>query len=98
MTKQVSLSVNDAPIETDYFVQGFIDHTLGGILAALEGAGEIEILDVFIEGDEVKINLNNALVPTNPFASKIIRNTIVGMVSSLKGVNKINKVKISIRR
>ncbi len=97
-SRQVSLSVNDAPIETDYFVQGFIDHTLGGILAALEGTGEIEILDVSIEGDEVKINLNNALVPTNPFASKIIRNTIVGMVSSLKGVNEINKVKISISR
>lgn len=96
-SRQVSLSVNDVPIELDYFVHGFIDHTVGGILAALQGTGEIESLDVSIEGDKVTINLNNALVPINPFVNKIIRNTIVGMVSSLKGVSEINKMNIRIR-
>jgi len=98
MTRQVSLLVNDAPIALDYFVRGFIDHTIGGMLAALEGTGEIEILDISIEDDEVKINLNNAPVPANRFVSKIIRNTIVGMVSSLKGVSETNRINISIRR
>jgi len=98
MTRELSLLVNDAPIALDYFVQGFIDHTLGGILAALEGTGEIKTLDVAIEGDEVTINLNNTVVPINPFVNKIIRNTIVGMVSSLKGVSQINKMNISLRR
>jgi hypothetical protein len=98
LTREVSLFVNDAPIDLDYFVQGFIDHSLGGMLAALEGTGEIETLDVTIEGDKVTINLNNALVPTNLFVNKIIKSTIVGMLSPLRGVDEINRVKIDIRR
>jgi len=98
MTRQVSLLVNDQPVEIDYFVQGFIDHTIGGILAGLEGAEEIKSMDASMEGEKVVINLNNALVPTNPFVSDLIRNTIVGMVSSLKGVGKIDKVNITITR
>ena len=96
MTRQISLSVNNAPIEIDYFVQGFIDHTIHGILNALEGIGELKTLDLSIEGDKVTINLNDTIVPTNPFVNTIIRNTIVGMVSSLKGVSQINKLRISI--
>ncbi len=97
-SRQVSLSVNDMPIELDYFVQGFIDHTVGGVVAALKGTGEIKSLDLSIEGDEVTVNLNGALVPTNLFANKIIRNTIAGIVSSLRGVSDIDKVNISIKR
>ena len=97
-SRQVSLSVSDVLIELDYFVQGFIDYTISGMLAALQGTGEIESLDVSIEGDKVTINLNNAVVPINPFVNKIIRNTIVGTVSSLKGVSEINRMNISIRR
>ena len=97
-TRQISLSVDDVPIEIDYFVQGFIDHIMGGILVSLEGTGEIKTLDVSIEGDEVRINLNGAVVPINPFVNKIIRNTVAGMVSSLKGVSEINSMRISIRR
>ena len=98
MTKEMGLSVNDTSIELDYFVQGFIDHTIGGMVAALEGTGEIENLNILIKGDIVEINLNNALVPIKPFVSKIFKNTIEGMVSSLKGVGEINKIDISIRR
>jgi len=98
MTRQVSLSVNDVPIELDYFVQGFIVHTIGGMLSALEGVGEIKTLDISIEADKVTISLNNTMVPINPFVNKIVRNTIFGMVSSLKGVSEINRMNISIRR
>ena len=98
MTREIELLVNDVPIGLDYFVQGFIDHTIGGMLTALEGTGEIGSLDVAIEGDEVKIYLNNAMVPINPFVSKIVKNTIVGMVSSLRGVSQINKINVRIRR
>ena len=97
MTKEVSLLVNDTPIPLDYFVQGFIDHTIGGMMAALEGTGEIKSLDLAIEGEEVTINLNGEMVPINFFVSKIFRSTISGMVSTLKGVNEINKINISIR-
>lgn len=36
-SRQVSLSVNDVFIELDYFVQGFIDYTISGMLAVLQG-------------------------------------------------------------
>ena len=98
MTRQLSLSVNDVPIELDYFVRGFIDHTIGGMIAALEGTGDIKSLDLSIKGDQVTVNLNNAVVPINPFVNKIIRNTIVGMVSSLKGVAEVSTLNMSIRR
>ena len=98
MTKQVSLLVNDQPIELDYFVLGFIDHTIGGMLAALEGIGEIENADISIEGDRVTVSLNNNAVPANPFVQKIFKSTITGMVSTLKGVGEINTVKIHIER
>jgi len=95
---KVILSVNDVPIELDYFVQGFLDHVLGGMAAALKETGEIKSLDVSILGDTVTINLNSAVVPINPFVNRITRNTIVGMVSSLKGVSSIDRVNLSIRR
>lgn len=99
MTMQMTLSVNDEPVELDYFVQGFIDHTVSGMLASLSGTGKIGSLDLSIdEGGQVAIKLNNALVPINPFVNKIIKNTTVGMVSSLKGVSGINRLKISIRK
>ena len=96
MTRQTTLTVNDSPIPVDYFVEGFIDHTVGGMLAALEGTGEIKELALNIDGDKVTVNLNNAPVPVNEFVSKIIRNTIVGMVSSLKGVSEVKKLAINI--
>ncbi len=98
MTRHISLSVNEVPIELDYFAQGFIDHTTGGMLEALKGTGEIKSLEVAIEGDRVTINLNNATVPITAFVNEIIRNTIEGMVSSLKGVGEINRLNISITR
>lgn len=99
MTREIKLMVNDAPIALDYFVQGFIDHTVGGMLEALEGTGEIKTLELSIDGDEVKIDLNNASVPLNFFASKIIKSTVTGLVSSLKGVaGKVNEVRIDLRR
>ena len=98
MSRHIALSVNNKPIELDYFVQGFIDHTSGGIVEALEGTGKIKTLRISIEANEVKITLNKIIVPINPFVSKIIKNTILGMVSSLKGLDKINQLEIDIER
>ena len=98
MTDEITLLINGAPVGLNYFVRGFIENTAGGMIASLEGTGEIETLDISIEGGEVKINLNNTPVPTNPFAGKIIRNTISGMVSPLKGVSEINTLKLSIKK
>ena len=98
MTRAVSLSVNDVPIELDYFVQGFIDHTVSGMISALEGVGEIKLLNLSVEGDKVTINLNDAIVSINPFTNKIIKNTTLGIVSSLKEVGEINRMEINVSR
>jgi hypothetical protein len=98
MTRRITLSVNDVPVEIDYFVQGFIDHTVGGMASALERTGEIKHLVVSWEGKKIAMILNDTVVPINRFANDIIRNTIIGMVSSLKEVNEINKLTITIGR
>jgi hypothetical protein len=98
MTKKVSLMVNDEPISLDYFVEGFIDHTTGGIIAALEGTGEIKDLELTIDGQAVGIKLNGADVPLNPFVTTIIRSTVAGMLTPLKGVRDVSKVKLNINR
>ena len=98
MTKRITLSVNDVPVEIDYFVQGFIDHTVGGMVSALERTGEIKHLVVSLEGEKIALILNDTVVPINTFANDIIRSTIIGMVSSLKEVNEINKLTITIGR
>ena len=94
MTVNLILTVNDLPIKTDYFVAGFIDHTVSGMIEALEGTGKIKKLNLIIDGDIVEINLNGAPIPVNAFTSKIIKATIFGMVSPLKGVNEVKKLRI----
>jgi hypothetical protein len=90
--------VNNLPIELDYFVLAFIDHTIAGMLESLEGTGKMQSADIALEGDKTTVIVNGAVVPINPFVSKIIKNTIAGMVSSLKGVGQIDKVSINIKR
>ena len=98
MTRQVSLLVNDAPIALDYFVQSFIDHTVSGMIEALEGTGQIKNLNLLIDRNKVAIDLNGASVVINAFVTKIVKTTAIGMVSSLKGVREIKKLRINITR
>jgi hypothetical protein len=100
-SSEVHLTVNDAPIELDRFVRGYIDNVVGGILASLKGTGAIRGVDLSIEGDHVSIVLNDAAIPLNPFATRIIRVTMAGMVSALKGVcgdRAIERMRINIKR
>ena len=99
MTVQLSLTVNDIPIKTDYFVEGFIDHTTSGMIESLEGTGKIKDLNLSIDAGKVSITLNGAAVPINEFVTKIFISTFDGMLDPLKGVTKpIKKVNISIRK
>jgi len=98
MTREISLTVNGQPIQLDYFVQGFIDHTTSGMMEALEGTGQIGRLKLTINGEEVKININDSWIPVNTFASMIIRSTMAGMLSPLKGVSAISKVELNLKK
>jgi hypothetical protein len=98
MTKRINLSVMDVPIEMDYFVQRFVDHTVGGIVSSLEGVGDMRDIEVRINGRDVSVSVNATDVPLNEFAAAIVSNTVRGMVSSLKGVESTEKIQIGIQR
>lgn len=98
MTRQVSLSVNDVPIELDFFVEGYLYHVVCGIMASLRDTGEIENLELSIDNEgQVTINLNNSAVPLKYFPVEIIRSTILGVVAPLKGVSVVDRLQISIK-
>jgi hypothetical protein len=98
MTRRIGLSVNDVPINLDYFVEGYIDHVIDGILASLRDTGEWESLVLAIDNEgQVTISLNNSDIPLKYFPMEIIRSTILGMVSTLKGVEgEVNRLEITI--
>ncbi|MFH1382119.1 MAG: hypothetical protein ABIH70_04410 [Chloroflexota bacterium] len=98
MTQQITLTVNGNPINLDYFVQAFIEHTVSGMVEALEGTGPIKTLELSIDGNDVSLNLNGSPVSINAFVTRIIKSTTAGMVSTLKGVSDIKKVDINITK
>ncbi len=99
MTVQLTLTVNDNPIKTDYFVAGFVDHLTSAMIEALEGTGPIRDLNLSIDGEVVSIDLNGAEVPINEFVATIIKSTTFGMLAPLKGVTSpIRKVSVVVRK
>jgi hypothetical protein len=101
MTKEIKLTVDNQPIELDYFVEGFIDHTTRGVLAGLEGTGEfasIKSARISVSGGKVDIQVDSRPIPANPFVSNIVKNTLAGMLSSLKGVSSTDTFSISLTR
>jgi hypothetical protein len=98
MTRHISLIVNDSPIEMDYFVQGFVDHTVYGMVSSLEGIKEIHDIEIKIDGSDTKISINGNPVPLNDFVSTIVSSTMRGMVSTLKGVEKTGRIQVTIER
>ena len=97
MEGKLSLTVNNIPIKTDHFVEGFITHTISGMIESLEGTEKIKDLTLAIDRDTVAIELNGKKLPTNVFASLIIKSTILGMLAPLKGVSDVKKVSIDIK-
>jgi hypothetical protein len=100
VTRKISLSVNDTPINLDYFVAGYLDHVTGGIIASLKGTGEMKTLELNIDGDgQVTINLNGGDIPLGYFATEIVKSTMEGMVTPLKGVTgNVNSLELKIER
>jgi hypothetical protein len=100
VTREINLSVNNAPVKLDYFVAGYIEHVVGGIVASLKDTGDIKTLEITIDNEGlVAINLNGAEVPLSFFPTEIIRSTIEGMLTPLKGVTGgINTLELKINR
>jgi len=88
VSRKTSLTVNNVPIKLDYFVESYVYHVSGGIIASLKDTGAIKTLTIVVDkSGQVKINLNGAEVPCNEFVTKIIYHTLAGMVATLKGVD-----------
>ncbi|MCF8084427.1 MAG: hypothetical protein K9M96_15150 [Deltaproteobacteria bacterium] len=98
MTRKIRLSVNDAPVEIDYFIQNFLDHTITGMVSSLEGVMDIREVEVSIEGTQTTILLNGRSLPINDFVNDLFRNTLLGMVSTLKGVPEIKQLTVDVQR
>jgi hypothetical protein len=99
MAKKVKLTVNNNPIELDFFVHEYIEKVVGGIVASLNDTGEIENLELTIDNSgQVSIHLNEADVPLKEFPVQIIKSTIDGILVPLRGVEgSINTVEIVIK-
>jgi len=91
------LLVNDVAIELNPFVEQFLARTVVGGASSLRGAEDIERLEIFIKGGDVKLVVNGEEVPLTPFPSDVIKATIVGLVSSLKGVSEVDSVTIGVK-
>ena len=98
MEAKLRLTINDIQIKTDHFVEGFVEHTISGMIESLEGSGEIKDLTLAIDGDAVAIELNGKKLPTNVFASRIIISTVAGLLAPLKGVSDTKKVTVIINK
>ena len=100
MTRQISLTVNDMPINLDYFVENYLDHVAGGMISSLKDTGEIKKLALTIDNErQVTIMLNGADVPLKYFPVELIKSTIDGMVAPLKGVDSaVNTLELKIER
>lgn len=100
MTRQVSLSVNNMPVNLDYFVENYIEHVAGGIISSLRDTGDISTLELNVDNDgQVTITLNGADVPLKYFPVTLIKSTVEGMVAPLKGVDSnINTLELKIER
>ena len=98
MAKKVTLAVNNVPVNLDYFVSGYVESVVGGIVASLHDTGEIDDLELNIDNEgQISINLNNSDVSLNYFTIEIIRSTVLGMVAPLKGVEgEIDSLQITI--
>jgi hypothetical protein len=100
MANNVSLTVNNVPINLDYFVSKYIESLAGGIVASLHDTGEIDDLCLTLDNQgQVAITLNNSDVPLKPFPVEIIKGTLEGMVATLKGVDGVvNTLEITIKK
>ena len=99
MARKISLSVNNIPIDLDYFVTQYLDCVTSGIIASLHDTGKIEDLSLSLDNaGDIKIKLNNSDIPLKEFPIEIIRSTLLGIVAPLKGVeSEVNNLELTIQ-
>lgn len=97
MTRKLTLWVNSSPVEIDYFVQNFLDHTVTGMVSSLEGVMEIRELDISVQEGQTSILLNGVSLPINDFVNELFRNTLSGLVSTLNGISDVRELMLGIQ-
>lgn len=99
MTRQLSLIVNDIPVQLDYYVEEVVYHVVSALVRSLRDTGDIRDLVMKVGGGNVEIILNGEPVSLKEFPKLIIKSTLDGMVFHLKGVNgPVEKLTATIRQ
>ena len=96
MANQVSLNVNQQPIDMIPFVEDYVAQVADGIVQSLRGAAPTDKLELLVTESAVTVRQNGSELEVNEFVSKIIKSTVLGMVSPLKGVSDPQEVRINV--
>ncbi len=83
---QISLKVNNQPVELSGFPRDFLSRTLAGAASSLKGVDDIRSLELTMKFGKVKLAINGSPVSLKPFPTLILARTLIGMTSTLKGV------------
>jgi len=93
---KADLRVNRISVEMNAFVEEFLARTALGLAGSLQGAEEIQGLEIHQEKGNVKITVNGNAIPLTAFPNDIICNTLTGLVSSLQDVDAVDSFNISV--
>jgi len=99
MTRQVTLTVNNNPVQLDFYVGEVVYHITAGIVGSLQNTGDIKDLELTADSGRVTIVLNGEGVSLKEFPMLIITSILEGMVKPLKGATSpVKRVVITIRQ
>jgi hypothetical protein len=94
---KAELSINNAPVELNEFVEQFLSRVTVGAVTTLKGVDYIRTVELDEDRGDVMVKVNGEEIELTPFPNDVIANTITGLVSTLKGIDKQNIGKIAIK-
>jgi hypothetical protein len=92
------VTVRGKTIPMNRFVAKYIEQISIGIVKSLDNTGEVNKLNLSVEGNVVNLILNGSIIPTNEFVNNIIAATLFGILSTLKGGEQADQVSIEIHK
>ena len=95
---EITLTVNDSPIELNEFAEQYLVNVVIGAVSTLRGFEVVYSMDISLKGEEVRVILNGNELSLTPFPNDIIAGTLTGMVSSLRGVDRIVSLRIELQK
>ena len=95
---EATLTINNAPVNTNPFVEQFLARTAVAGASTLRGVREIKNLKFSMEQDNVSVVVNGEDIKLTPFPKDIIVSTMTGLVSPLRGVDAVNSMTVNVSK